>query len=222
MPIDAAYLRPPHQTIRLSSLAVIQRQCGEHLLIGPERPISTTMNENGSRVTSSARAPFRPPVATRHNLMTRASVWLSVTFWMRPSTREWSAVPTGVQVFDRCKVWESQPVPHDESPSAVAPPTALLQMMTGYWVSQALYVAAKLGVADFLVDGAQSVENLATQTDAHSLQRILRALASVGVFTEASPGVFALTPLAALLRSESQFNARLGYHVCRRTVPSLG
>ena len=45
-------------------------------------------------------------------------------------------------------------------------------MMTGYWVSQALYVAAKLGVADFLVDGAQSVENLATatQTDARSLQ----------------------------------------------------
>lgn len=94
-------------------------------------------------------------------------------------------------------------MPDDELTSAVAQPTALLQMMTGYWVSQALYVAAKLGVADFLADRAQSVEDLATatQTDAHSLQRILRALASVGVFTEASPGVFALTPLAALLRS---------------------
>lgn len=94
-------------------------------------------------------------------------------------------------------------MPDDEFTSAVAQPTALLQMMTGYWVSQALYVAAKLGVADLLVDGAQPVENLATatQTDAHSLQRILRALASVGVFTEVNPGVFALTPLAALLRS---------------------
>ena len=94
-------------------------------------------------------------------------------------------------------------MPDDELTSAVAQPTALLQMMTGYWVSQALYVAAKLGVADFLADRAQSAEDLATatQTDAHSLQRILRALASVGVFTEASPGVFALTPLAALLRS---------------------
>src|SRR5262249_16943872 len=74
---------------------------------------------------------------------------------------------------------------------------------TGYWVSQALYVAAKVGVADLLADGPRPVEELATatQTDAPSLRRVLRALASVGVFTEASPGTFALTPLAALLRT---------------------
>ncbi len=85
----------------------------------------------------------------------------------------------------------------------VPPPVALLQMMTGYWVSQALYVAAKLGVADLLTDGPRPVEELAeaTQTDAPSLRRVLRALASVGVFTEARPGAFALTPLAALLRT---------------------
>jgi hypothetical protein len=76
-------------------------------------------------------------------------------------------------------------------------------MMTGYWVSQALYVAAKLGVADLLADGPRPVEALAaaTQTDSSSLRRILRALASIGVFTEARPGTFALTPLAALLRT---------------------
>ena len=86
---------------------------------------------------------------------------------------------------------------------AVPPPAILFQMMTGYWISQALYVAAKLGVADLLADGPQPVEELATatQTDARSLRRLLRALASVGVFTEASPGAFALTPLAALLRT---------------------
>ena len=88
-------------------------------------------------------------------------------------------------------------------PGANPPPVTLLQMMTGYWVSQALYVAAKLGVADLLADGPRPVEDLAaaTQTDAASLRRVLRALASVGVFTEASPGAFALTPLAALLRT---------------------
>jgi len=88
-------------------------------------------------------------------------------------------------------------------PGANPPPVTLLQMMTGYWVSQALYVAAKLGVADLLADGPRPVEVLAaaTQTDAASLRRVLRALASVGVFTEASPGAFALTPLAALLRT---------------------
>ena len=85
----------------------------------------------------------------------------------------------------------------------VPPPATLLQMMTGYWVSQALYVVAKLGVADLLADGQSSVEDLATatQTDAPSLRRVLRALASVGVFTEASPGTYALTPLAALLQT---------------------
>jgi len=91
----------------------------------------------------------------------------------------------------------------DVGTSAAPPPAILLQMMTGYWVSQALYVAAKLGVADLLADGPRPVEDLAatTQTDAPSLRRVLRALASADVFTEASPGTFALTPLAALLRT---------------------
>jgi len=85
----------------------------------------------------------------------------------------------------------------------VPPSATLLQMMTGYWVSQALYVAAKLGVADLLADGPRPVEELAaaTQTYTSSLRRVLRALASVRVFTEARPGIFALTPLAALLRT---------------------
>ena len=91
----------------------------------------------------------------------------------------------------------------DQTPGDAPPQTALVQMMTGYWVSQALYVAAKLGVADLLVEGPRSVEDLAkaTLTDAPSLRRVLRALASAGVFTEAGPGVFALTPLAGLLRT---------------------
>ena len=95
-------------------------------------------------------------------------------------------------------------------PGAVPPPVTLLQMMTGYWVSQALYVAAKLGVADLLTEGPRPVEDLAavTQTDAPSLRRVLRALASVGVFTEATPGMFALTPLAALLRTGASDSMR--------------
>jgi len=93
-------------------------------------------------------------------------------------------------------------MPNESVPGpAVSPPVALLEMMTGYWVSQALYVVAKLGVADLLVNGPQLVEHLATTTQAHaaSLRRVLRALASVGVFTEVSPGAYALTPLATLL-----------------------
>jgi len=91
------------------------------------------------------------------------------------------------------------------------PPTVtMLQMMTGYWVSQAVYVAAKLGIADLLVDGPVGCNDLATATRTHapSLQRTLSALASVGVFSEVAPGRFGLTPLAALLRSATPDSMR--------------
>lgn len=86
---------------------------------------------------------------------------------------------------------------------STAAPWKLLPMMTGYWVTQALYVAAKLGIADLLGEGPVNCNDLARKTHTHpqSLYRTLRALASVGVFTEAAPEHFALTPLAALLQS---------------------
>jgi hypothetical protein len=76
-------------------------------------------------------------------------------------------------------------------------------MIIGYRVSQALYVAAKLGIADLLQEGPKSHEALATATGVHpdALYRVLRALASVGVFTEVEHGRFGLTPLAALLQT---------------------
>ena len=89
------------------------------------------------------------------------------------------------------------------SPEASAAPWKLFQMMTGYWVTQALYVAAKLGIADLLREGPVNCDVLASKTSTHpqSLYRTLRALASVGVFTEVAPEQFALTPSAALLQS---------------------
>jgi O-methyltransferase domain/Dimerisation domain len=95
--------------------------------------------------------------------------------------------------------------PHDQpqEPHAIPPPVALLQLVTGYWVSQAIYVAAKLGLADVLQDGPKRCDELAqaTATHARSLSRLLRALASVGVFAEVEPDRFGLTPLAALLQT---------------------
>lgn len=86
----------------------------------------------------------------------------------------------------------------------VPAPVALLRMMTGYWVSKALNVAAELGVADLLREGPRTSEELAAACGAHppTLYRLLRALASVGVFTEVEGRRFALTPLAELLRSD--------------------
>jgi len=79
----------------------------------------------------------------------------------------------------------------------------MLQMIQGFWLSRAVYVAAKLGIPDLLKDGPKSPEELAQATGTHapSLYRVLRALESVGVFAEADRGRFALTPLGATLQT---------------------
>jgi hypothetical protein len=94
---------------------------------------------------------------------------------------------------------------HHQTVNAEIPPSvAMLQLIGGFWVSRAIYIAAKLGIADLLKSGPQSSEELAQATGMHapSLYRVLRALASVGVFAEDDRGRFALTPLAAALRTD--------------------
>lgn len=90
-------------------------------------------------------------------------------------------------------------------------PAVLLKLTSGgMLVAQAIYVAAELGVADLLRSGPRPVAHLAraTGTDAPSLYRVLRALASVGIFAETRPGVFRLTRLADSLRSDSPGSMR--------------
>ena len=67
-----------------------------------------------------------------------------------------------------------------------SPQEQITRLASGYWHTQAIYVAAKLGIADELKDGPKSAEVLATATGAnpHALYRLLRALASIGIFTE--------------------------------------
>jgi Dimerisation domain len=94
--------------------------------------------------------------------------------------------------------------PENQQTSQSLPPqAAMLQMATSYWVSQSLYAAAKLGIADLLKDGPKSCDELATATavKARPLYRLLRGLASVGVFNETEPGYFTLTSLAACLQT---------------------
>lgn len=78
----------------------------------------------------------------------------------------------------------------------------LQQMIIGSWVSRAIQVAAKLGIADHLADGPKAVEELAAMAGAspRPLFRLLRALAGVGVFAGNADGRFRLTPLAEPLR----------------------
>jgi hypothetical protein len=89
-------------------------------------------------------------------------------------------------------------------PGKSPPPIDLLNMITGHWKAQAIYVAAKLGIADVLRDGPMSSSAIASAVGAHpgSLYRLLRALGSLGVFRERSDGQFELTPISVLLQTE--------------------
>jgi hypothetical protein len=90
------------------------------------------------------------------------------------------------------------------SGGTAAPSDQLIQMISGFWVSRALYVAAQLGLPDHLHGQPRTAAELAglTGTHAPSLYRVLRALASVGVFVEDDAGRFASTPVAETLRSD--------------------
>jgi hypothetical protein len=81
---------------------------------------------------------------------------------------------------------------------------ALLEIISVFRVSRAVYVAAKLGIADLLKDSPKSADELALSTGTHapSLYRLLCALASFGVFAQNDQGWFSITPISNALRSD--------------------
>jgi hypothetical protein len=96
-------------------------------------------------------------------------------------------------------------------PPALSPADQLMQMASGAWVTQMIHVAAELGVADQLSAGERPVEELAEGCGAEpdGLFRLLRGLASLGIFQETAPRQFALTPLAEVLRSDHPHSMRM-------------
>jgi len=88
-------------------------------------------------------------------------------------------------------------------PKTRPPHAVMVDLTIGHWVARLTYVAAKLKLADLLKDGPRTAEQLAaaTSVQAPALYRVLRALASVGIFAETKGGRFKLTPLAATLQT---------------------
>ena len=84
------------------------------------------------------------------------------------------------------------------------PAAEMMRLINGYQVSQAIHVAAALGIGDLLAGGPRTSDELAAATDSHprSLYRLLRALASVEVLHETEGRRFALTPMGECLRSD--------------------
>jgi O-methyltransferase domain/Dimerisation domain len=82
-------------------------------------------------------------------------------------------------------------------------PVILLEMLAGAWVARAIQTAVELDLADLLDEGPRTADQIAsaTATDPLSMYRLLRALASVGVFEEGTGRLFSQTPLSACLAS---------------------
>lgn len=91
-----------------------------------------------------------------------------------------------------------------------APFPQIIMLSRSYAVSACLYAAAKAGVADHLAGGPKSAAELAhaTGTKEDALYRVLRALASLGVFRETAPRTFANTPLSDAIRADAPNSAR--------------
>jgi hypothetical protein len=81
----------------------------------------------------------------------------------------------------------------------------MMEMIVATWMSQAITVAAQLGVADALSDGPLPIEELAARVgaDADALHRLLRALISKGIFRQRHDGRYELNSLAGTLRSDA-------------------
>ncbi|HJP91991.1 MAG TPA: methyltransferase [Pyrinomonadaceae bacterium] len=99
--------------------------------------------------------------------------------------------------------------PANQQTNQPSAPVQMLQIISGFWISRAVYVIAKLGIPDILKSGPKTAEELAaaTKTHAPSLFRVLRALASVGVLSSAD-GRFAQTPLSETLVTDAPGSLR--------------
>ena len=92
----------------------------------------------------------------------------------------------------------------------IPPPVQMVQMLAGFQVAQGLYACAKLGIPDQLTNGPRTSAELAiaVQADPASTARLVRTLASLGVFADAGQGTYALTPLGRTLVSDAPGSMR--------------
>lgn len=90
------------------------------------------------------------------------------------------------------------------------PGMALLQLASGAWVTQAIYVATKLAIPDHLKSGPASCDELAraVNAEARALHRLLRSLAGLGILREVDEGRFAVTPLGETLMTDAPRSVR--------------
>src|SRR5918993_1310217 len=109
-------------------------------------------------------------------------------------------------------MWRSSTIGGSVSTMTSDLPFTMIEMIAGGVVAQSVSVAAELGLADLLMHGPRTTAHLASEADvdAEKLFRLLRFLASRGVFQEDAHGAWSLTPLGDMLRSDAPHSMRAG------------
>lgn len=99
-------------------------------------------------------------------------------------------------------------------PTELPPHAQIMQFILSKWISKPIYAIAELGITDMLSDGPKSIDELAqmSRTHAPSLYRVLRALASLGIFFETRNRCFELTPMAECLKTKAMRSIALMFH----------
>lgn len=106
---------------------------------------------------------------------------------------------------------ETQPPAETTMRDDAAPPAArMIDLLSGSFVAQAVYVAAKLGIADRLTAGPATAATLASDlaVDESALARVMRLLVAQGVFRREATGAFANTPLSTTLVTTAEESLR--------------
>src|SRR5262245_66409796 len=100
-------------------------------------------------------------------------------------------------------------------------PQKMADLIMGFVPAQAIAVAAELGIADLVAREPMTAEQLAsaTHTQTPMLYRLLRFLASIGIFQEDRSHKFGLTPMASLLRSDAPDSMRSMARIMGRGGP---
>jgi hypothetical protein len=101
-------------------------------------------------------------------------------------------------------------MPYSTGADGITPSTDLNKILSAYQITQSIFVATGLGIADMLGGGPKSCDELAQSTGANpgALRRLLRFLVREGIFREDGQEHFALTPLAELLRADAPGSVR--------------
>ena len=92
---------------------------------------------------------------------------------------------------------------HNEPPREPRLDDNVFSLLNLAWIGQAAFVAAKLGIADLLLSGPKTIDELAqsTETDPTRLHQVMRALAGFEIFAVDGEGRYRLTQEAHLLTS---------------------